>query len=68
MHFDNCGNLCAPVTFIKFPLGIYVELGQEGLEITFVLDKQNSRIEVFSEGQFLVAVSFAQCLSDTYAP
>ena len=56
IHFDNCGSLRAPGKCLLVHLGIYVELGQEGLDITLVLDDQNTRLEVLSKGQPLVAV------------
>ena len=44
MHFDNFVSPCAPVPVLLVYLGIDVELGQEGLYITLVLDgKKASR-------------------------
>ena len=38
IHFDNCGNLRDPVRGLLFSMGIDVELGQEVLDNTLVLD------------------------------
>ena len=57
IHFDNCGSLCAPVPSLLSLLVIYVELGQEGLGVTLVLDDQKARIELLSGGKIIVAVS-----------
>ena len=57
MHFENCGSLCAPVPGLIVYLVIYVELGQEGLGVTLVLDDQKARIELLSGGKIIVAVS-----------
>ena len=38
IHFDSFGNLCAPVKGLLVSLGIYVEFGQEGLDIALILD------------------------------
>ena len=65
MHIENCGSLRAPVLGLLVSLGIDVELGQEGLYINLVLDVQKTRLELFSEGQLLVAVSITWWLSDT---
>ena len=65
MHIENGGSLRAPVLGLLVSLGIDVELGQEGLYINLVLDVQKTRLELFSEGQLLVAVSITWWLSDT---
>ena len=39
MNFDNCGSLSAPVLGLIVSLGINVELLQESLDITLVLDE-----------------------------
>ena len=57
MHFGSCVSLRAPVPGLIVSLGIYVELGQEGLGITLVLDAQKSSFEVISYGKLLVDVS-----------
>ena len=57
MHFENFGSLRAPVPGLLVSMGIYVELGQEGLGITLVLDGQKASLEVLGEGQIIVAVS-----------
>ena len=67
MHFDNCGSLLAPVPGLLFYLGIDVELGQEGSDITLVIDGQKTRLELLSESQLLVAVSLAWWLSASYS-
>ena len=38
MQFDSFGSLCAPVLRLLFSLGIGVEFGQEGLDISLILD------------------------------
>ena len=63
MQFENCGSLCFPVTGLLVYMGIGVELEQEGLDITLVLDGQKPRLEILSEGQLLVAVSLAWWIS-----
>ena len=65
MHFDNGGSLRSPVPDLLVSMGIDVELGQEGLDITLVLDVQKSSIEVLSKSQILVAASLTWCLSDS---
>ena len=67
MHFDNFGSLHAPVPGLIFSLGIDVELGQEGLYITLVLDGQKSSLEVLSEGHILASISFDWLFSDSSA-
>ena len=57
MHVDSCGILHAPVLGPLIYLGIYVELGEEGLDITLVLDGQKDNLEELSERHILVAVS-----------
>ena len=42
---------------------IYVELEQEGLDTTLVLDGQKARLEIIREGKNLVYVSFNWWLS-----
>ena len=37
MHFDSFGSLCALVLGLLVYLGIYVELVQEGLDVSLVL-------------------------------
>ena len=63
MHFDNFGSLHAPFPSLMFSLGIDVELGQEVLDITLVLDVHKTSLEFLSEGQLLVAVSLTWWLS-----
>ena len=66
MHFDNSGSLCAPVPGLIVYLGIYIELGQEGLDITLVLHGKKARLEVLIEGKIIVAVSLYWWLSDSF--
>ena len=56
MHFENCGSICEPVTRLIISLGSNVDMGQEGLDITLVLDGKNTSLQVLSAGQILVAV------------
>ena len=65
VHFDNCGSLLSPVPGLLLSLVIYAKLIQEGLDITLVLDVQNSSLEVFSEGLVIVAFYLAWCLSSS---
>ena len=55
-HFDNCASICEPVTRLIISLGSNVDMGQEGLDITLVLDGKNTSLQVLSAGQILVAV------------
>ena len=48
VHFDSWGSLRAPVPGLLVFLGIYFQLGQEGLDITLVLDLQKAGLEVLS--------------------
>ena len=57
VKFDNFCILCAPALGLLVSLGIYVELGQEGLFIALILDSYTASLEVIGEGQLLVAVS-----------
>ena len=57
MHFENCGSSLSPLLVLIVSLGIDVKLVQEGLEITLVLDVQNTSLEVHSGVQILVDVS-----------
>ena len=66
VHFGSFGSLRAPIPGLLIYLGIYVELGQENLDITLVLDVQKTRLELISEGQILVAVSLACWISASY--
>ena len=63
VHFDNCGSPCAPIPGLLVSLVICVELGQEGLIVTLVLDGQKSSLEVLGWGQILVAVFLAWWIS-----
>ena len=65
MNFENGGSLRAPVPCLIVSLGIDVELGQEILGITLVLDGQNAILEVLSKVQLLVAVYLVWWLSDS---
>ena len=59
MHFESCGSLRAPVPGLLIYLSIWIELGHEVLDITLILDVQKAILEVLSEVQIFVAVSFA---------
>ena len=63
MYFGNCGSLCDPFPGILVYVGIYVELGQKGLDITLVLGGHKSSLEVLSEAQLIVDVSLTLWLS-----
>ena len=63
MNFDNCGSLCAHVLGLLVNLVIDVDLGEEGLDITLVLDGHKASLEVIIEGHLLVDVSLAWWLS-----
>ena len=63
MHFNNCVSLRSPVLGLLVSLGMYVELGQEGLDITLVFDGHTHILEVLIEDQLLVAASLAWWLS-----
>ena len=65
MHSDSCGSLRAPVPGLLVSLIIQVELVQEGLEITLVLDDQKSSLEFLSEGQISVTASLTWWLSSS---
>ena len=67
MYFDNCGSLRAPVPGLIFYLGVYVELVQEGLDVTLVLEDQTSSFEVLNEGQLHVSVKLNLCLSASFS-
>ena len=67
MHFYNCISLRAPVPGLIVYLGIYVELIQEILNVTFVLDVQKSRLEVFNEIYLIFDISLACWLIDSSA-
>ena len=42
IHFENCGSIYEPVLGLILSLDIDGELGQEGLDITLVVDSQNT--------------------------
>ena len=63
VHFEKCGSLRAPVPGLLFSLGVYVELVQEGLDITLVLDVQKAILEVPNESQLLFAASLSWWIS-----
>ena len=63
MHLGNWGSLCAPILGLLVFLVIYVELGQEIFDVTFVLDGNKAILEILSEFQILVYVSLAWCIS-----
>ena len=45
VRFENCGSLHAPVPGLLVPLEIFIELGQEGLDVNFFLEGQNYSLE-----------------------
>ena len=63
MNFDNCSSLHDPIPGLRFSMRIFVELEQEGLDTTLVLDGNKASLEVLSEDYLLVAVSLAWCIS-----
>ena len=67
MKFVNCGSIYAPVPGLLVSLDIDVELVQEGLDITLVLDGHKASLEVLSEGQIIIDVSLSWWLSDSSA-
>ena len=66
MYFGNCGSLCDPFPGIIVYVGIYVELGQKGLDITLNLYGHKTSLEVLSKGNLLVYVSLTWCLRASY--
>ena len=68
MKFNSCVSFCDPFPGLLVTQGIYVELGQEGLDITLVLDGHMVNLELLSEGKLFVAVSLTWWLrnSSTY--
>ena len=63
IQFDSFGNLCAPVPGLLVSLSVYFELGQEGLDITFILYGYKASLELLGKGQLFVAVSLSWWLS-----
>ena len=63
---ENGGSLCAPLPGLLVSVGIDVDLVQEVLKITLVLDVQKTSLELLSEVQLLVDVSLAWWLSASY--
>ena len=59
VHFEKCGSLRVPVPSLLFSLGFYVELVQEGLDITLVLDGQKAILVVPEKSQHLFAASLS---------
>ena len=53
MQFDCCGSLRAPVLVLLVSLGIYVQLENEGLDISLVLDFQEAILVVLSQVQII---------------
>ena len=58
MHFDRFGCLWAPVLGLLIYLGIYVELGQEGLHVILILDGHKADFKILGE-IYLLLVSLA---------
>ena len=67
MHFENVGSLRAPFLGLLVSLVIYVELVQEGLDITLVLCGHKAILEALSEVHLLVDVPLYWCLSASSA-
>ena len=67
IQFDIFGYLCAPVLGLLVSLGVYFKLGQEGLDITLILDGYHASLEFLGKGQLFVAVSLTWCLSASYS-
>ena len=65
MHFDNFGHLCDFFPGLVVYLGIYVELGEEFLDIYLILDVYKARLEFLGEGRLIVAVYLAWWISDS---
>ena len=63
VHFEKCGSLRSPVPSLLFSLGFYVELVQEGLDITLVLDGQKAILEVPNEIQLIFSASLSWWIS-----
>ena len=59
IHFNNCGSLHVPIPDQLVSLGIDVDLEQEGLDTTLVLDDHKESVGFLSKGQLLVIVSLA---------
>ena len=59
IHIDSFGSLRAPVPSLLISLVMYVELEQEGLDITLVLDCQKASLEILSKGHIIFSNSLA---------
>ena len=55
MHLLNCGSLRVPILGLIVSLGIDIELGQEVLDITLVLDDQKAILGVLTEVQMYLS-------------
>ena len=65
VNFDGFGSLCAPVPGLLVYLFIDVELVQEGLEVTSIIDGYKASLELLGEGQIIVSVSLTWWFSAT---
>ena len=63
MNFESFGSLCSSFLGLLISLGIDVELGQEILDITLLLNNHKSGLEFLIESPLLVAISLAWWLS-----
>ena len=50
IKFDCCGSICAPVSGVLVSMGIYFELGHQGLYIVLILDSQETSLEFLNRG------------------
>ena len=65
VYFDSFGSYCYPIIGLIVSLGIAVELGKDGLDISFILDYYKASLEFLGEGHIIVSVSFGWCLIDS---
>ena len=56
LHFDYYCSLRAPVPGLICFLGIYIELGNEGLNIVLIFDDQEASIGFLGKGSFILAL------------
>ena len=59
IHFDSCGSLRDHFPGLLVSLGIQVELGKEGLDITLLLDGHKASLEFLGGVHILVDISLA---------
>ena len=58
VHFYRFGFICAPVPVIIVYLGIYVEVGQEGLRVILIIDVHEAGFKIL-DNVYLILVSLA---------